>query len=86
VGRVVYSANALANLERTFGFLARHDPEVAAAAAEAIRTAIETPARHPLIGRRGEGELRKLVISFGRLAQYASRVAACFRSASSAPC
>lgn len=66
VARVVYSANALANLERAFEFLARHDPEAAATAAAAIRTAVETLARHPLIGRRAEGELRELVISFGR--------------------
>jgi plasmid stabilization system protein ParE len=66
VAHVVYSANALANLERAFEVLARHDPEAARAAAEAIRTAVETLARHPLIGRPTAGDLRELVISFGR--------------------
>ena len=40
-------------------------PEVAIASATAIRSAIETLATHPLIGRRVEGDLRELVISYG---------------------
>ena len=40
-------------------------PEVAIASAAAIRSAIETLATHPLIGRRVEGDLRELVISYG---------------------
>jgi plasmid stabilization system protein ParE len=35
------------------------------AAATAIRTAVETLLLHPLIGRRLDGEIRELVISFG---------------------
>jgi plasmid stabilization system protein ParE len=67
VAQVVYSRNALANLERAFDFLAQNDPEAAAVAAEAIQSAIEALARHPLIGRPvGGGKLRELVISFGR--------------------
>ncbi len=66
VARVVYSRNALDNLERAFDFLAEHDPEAAGGAAEAIRTAIEAVARHPFIGRPISGKLRELVISFGR--------------------
>lgn len=66
MAQVVYSGNALANLERAFGFLVRDDPEAAGKAVEAIRTAIELLARHPLVGRRVRGELRELVISFGR--------------------
>jgi plasmid stabilization system protein ParE len=53
-------------LERAFEFLARKSPEVVEAAADAIQTAIETLARHPLIGRRLRGDLRELVISFGK--------------------
>ncbi len=66
MAQVVYVANAVANLERAVAFLARTDPGAALAAAEAIRTAIEPLGRHPLIGRRIAGDLRELVISFGR--------------------
>ena len=66
MAQVVYSRNALANLERAFHFLAQSDPEAAVAAAEAIQSAIGALARHPLIGRPGSGQLRELVISFGR--------------------
>lgn len=66
MAQVVYSRNALANLERVFDFLARNDPGAAVAAARAIRSAIETLSRHPLIGRPVGHRLRELVISFGR--------------------
>lgn len=66
MAQVVYSENALANLERAFEFLAEHDPRVAADAAAAIRQAVETLGNHPLLGRRVSGELRELVISYGR--------------------
>ncbi len=66
MARVVYSRNALANLERAFDFLAEHDPDAAVAAASAIQSAVDALAPHPLIGRRLRGEIRELVISFGR--------------------
>ena len=66
MAEVVYSANALANLERVFEYLAEKEPRSALAAAAAIRTAVAMLARHPLIGRRVEGELRELVISYGK--------------------
>lgn len=66
MAEIVYSPNAIANLERAFEYLADKDPRAAPAAALAIRTAVEVLARHPLIGRPVEGELRELVISFGR--------------------
>lgn len=66
VARIVYSGNALGNIERAFEFLAEHDPAAAIAAVEAIRSAVNTLGLHPLIGRRVDGELRELVISFGR--------------------
>lgn len=66
MAKVVYSENALANLERAFEFLAEQNPDAAANAAVAIREATEMLARHPLIGRRAEGELRELVISYGK--------------------
>jgi len=66
VAQVVYSENALGDLERAFEFLAGHDPGAAATAATVIREAVDTLARHPLIGRSVEGNLRELVISYGR--------------------
>ena len=66
MAQVVYAENALTNLERAFAFLFEHDPSAARNAAAVISEAVEMLARHPLIGRVVEGELRELVISFGR--------------------
>jgi len=66
VAEIVYSPNAIANIERAFEYLAGRDPRSALAAASAIRTAVEVLTQHPLIGRPVEGNLRELVISFGR--------------------
>lgn len=64
--QVVYSARALADLERAFEFLARTDPDSGLQAAEAIRTAVELLSSHPLIGRPRDSGLHELVISYGR--------------------
>lgn len=66
MARVAYSANALANLERAFEFVAQQDPRAAAGAAAAIRDAVDALSRHPLIGRPVDAGLRELVISFGK--------------------
>ncbi|MFP5349794.1 MAG: type II toxin-antitoxin system RelE/ParE family toxin [Gammaproteobacteria bacterium] len=66
MAQVVYTKNAIANLERVFAFLAEHDASAAADAAVAIRDAVEVLADHPLIGRRIAGEIRELVISYGK--------------------
>lgn len=66
MAQVVYSPNALANLERAFEYLAEKEQHSASAAVSAIRTAVNVLVRHPLIGRRVEGDLRELVISHGR--------------------
>ena len=66
MAQVVYSDNALANLERAFEFPAQDDPAAAVRAAGAIREAVDTLSRHPLIGRALEQGLRELVISFGK--------------------
>ena len=73
VARVIYSPNALANLQRAFSSLDEIAPDAAIAAADAIRTAIEMLEHHPLIGRIVVDDQRELVISFGRsgyLARY----------------
>jgi len=66
VAQIVYSENALANFERVFDFLAEHDPQAALGAARSIREAVDTLSNHPLIGRIVAGELRELVISYGK--------------------
>jgi len=66
VATVVLSARALLHLERAFESLASEKPDVAVAAASAIRSAIESLAAHPLLGRRVHGDIRELVISLGQ--------------------
>jgi plasmid stabilization system protein ParE len=65
VAQVVYSARAIAHLQRLFEFLAEKDPAAASAGAAAIRSGIDTLAEHPWIGRPLSKDLRELVISFG---------------------
>jgi addiction module RelE/StbE family toxin len=66
LAQIVYSANSLDDLERAFGYLTEFNPDVAASAASTVRQAVEVLADHPLIGHRVEGELRELVISYGK--------------------
>jgi plasmid stabilization system protein ParE len=66
VAQVVYSAQSLDHIERVFQFLRDKNPEAAAQAAAAIRSAVNNLAEHPLVGRRIEGELRELIISYGQ--------------------
>lgn len=66
MAQIVYSKNALVNLERVFDFLAEHEPQAALGAARSIVEAVNTLSNHPLIGRTVAGELRELVISYGK--------------------
>lgn len=66
MAQVVYSGNALDNLTQVFELLHRENPDAAIESAHAIRAAVETLADHPLIGRRVQGEIRELVISYGK--------------------
>lgn len=66
MAQVVYAARALQDIERAFSFLRDENPGAALDAAAAIQSAVENLKSHPLIGRRIEGELRELVISYGR--------------------
>jgi plasmid stabilization system protein ParE len=45
--------------------LLAENPSAAVAAAAAIESAVNALAAHPLLGRRVEGDIRELVISFG---------------------
>ncbi|HEU4592790.1 MAG TPA: type II toxin-antitoxin system RelE/ParE family toxin [Steroidobacteraceae bacterium] len=65
MAQVIYSARALENLEHALQFLLAENPSAAVAAAAAIESAVNALAAHPLLGRRVEGDIRELVISFG---------------------
>ena len=65
MAQVVHSARALENLERAFELLLAENPSGALAAADAIGSAVNNLAAHPLVGRRVEADIRELVISFG---------------------
>ncbi len=66
MAQVVYTAEALGDIERAFVFLAERDPHSAGAAVSAIREAIAMLSDHPLLGRELKEPLRELVISFGK--------------------
>jgi len=65
VATVVYSKRALDHIERAFQFLRDKNPDAAQNAVTAIQSAVNNLAAHPLVGRRIEGELRELIISYG---------------------
>lgn len=62
---VVYSKRALDHIQRAFAFLRDKNPDAALNAVTAIQSAVDNLAAHPLIGRRIEGDLRELIISYG---------------------
>jgi plasmid stabilization system protein ParE len=66
MAQVVYSARSLEHIERAFRFLRDENPAAAQDAVIAIQSAVANLAAHPLIGRRIEGEVRELVISYGQ--------------------
>jgi len=65
VAHVAYSARSLDSIERSLQVLRDADPAVAASAVAAIESGIASLETHPLVGRRLQGELRELVISYG---------------------
>ena len=62
---VVYSERALGHIERAFQYLRDKNAEAALSAVTAIQSAVDNLAAHPLVGRRLEGNLRELIISYG---------------------
>lgn len=66
MAKLIYSARALADLDRLADFLLDSDPKAAAATVGLIAEAVALLRRHPLIGRPVEHGLRELVISRGR--------------------
>lgn len=65
MAEVIYSAEALADLERIIDFLLETSPETAEKALAQIRSAITILASHPQIGRRVDRVRRELVITYG---------------------
>ena len=63
--RLVYTARALADLERIVDFLLQDDPAAAMQTYDLIESALNILTRHPLVGRPVEHDLRELVISRG---------------------
>jgi plasmid stabilization system protein ParE len=62
VATLVYSATSLDHIERA----CRQAPGAAAVILSTIQSALTSLATHPLLGRRIDGDLRKLVISYGK--------------------
>jgi len=66
VAKIVYSAGALGQIESAFQRLRDRPAAAAGDVAAAIRSAVEQLGAHPLLGRRIAGEIRELVISYGK--------------------
>jgi plasmid stabilization system protein ParE len=66
VARVVYAASALGHIERAFQYLHGKNSAAALDAVAAIQSAVDNLAAHPMVGRRLEGQLRELIISYGQ--------------------
>jgi plasmid stabilization system protein ParE len=66
MAQVVYSARSLVHLELAFRFLRDKNPAAARDAVIALQSAVDNLSAHPLTGRRIEGEVRELVISYGQ--------------------
>jgi plasmid stabilization system protein ParE len=66
VSIVVYSAQAVDDVAHALETVRMEEAQLAEGAALVIRTAVEGLAAHPFVGRRIEGDLRELIISYGR--------------------
>jgi addiction module RelE/StbE family toxin len=65
LAELIYSSQALADLDRLTDFLLEADPTSAPETTDLILEAVDVLANHPLIGRPVEEGLRELVISRG---------------------
>lgn len=66
MAQLIYSKQAITDLDRLTDFLLEADPASAPDTAALITEAIEVLANHPFIGRPAEEGLRELLISRGR--------------------
>lgn len=65
MARLIYSEQALADLERLTNFLLEQDVNAALSTMDLIEEALTILRRHPYIGRRLDEDLYELVISRG---------------------
>jgi len=65
VATIVYSAGSLSHLVRALGYLRHENPEAAVETGSAVCSGVECLGAHPLLGRRVQGDIRELVISYG---------------------
>ncbi len=65
MARLIYSWQALQDLQRLTDFLMASDPSAALETLGLIEEAVSVLERHPLIGRAIASEVRELVISRG---------------------
>ena len=66
MARLVYSEQALLDLERLCDFLVETEPAAAEETIHLITEAVMVLERHPYIGRLAEDELTELIISRGK--------------------
>lgn len=66
MAKIIYSGQALSDLEHISDFLADSGSDVQLEALDLIDEAVSILARHPLVGRQVESGLRELVISQGK--------------------
>ena len=66
MAKLIYSSEAVADIEALTAFLAEKDPVAAAATFSLINEAIVILRHHPMIGRQVDDGLRELVISRGK--------------------
>lgn len=66
MARLIYSRQALSDLERLTDFLLETDLAAALETAELVSEAVQILGNHPLVGRSCEQGMRELVISRGR--------------------
>lgn len=66
MAQVIYTAQAVADLERVTDFLMQDVPADALQTVDLIAEAVQILHHHPLVGRPVENALRELVISRGR--------------------
>jgi plasmid stabilization system protein ParE len=65
VAQVVCSVSAVESIERAIEHRLAENSAAAMATVAAIGSAVVSLAAHPLVGRRVEGDVRELVISYG---------------------
>lgn len=66
MAQLIYSRQALSDLDRLTDFLLERDSAAALETAELIAEAVQVLGNHPLVGRSAEQGMRELVISRGR--------------------